>query len=59
MCLIFVFFMNGNTERAQCTLSHKSASLKKKKRKAVKRLNKFIKYLKRVKKNHDIWSLRW
>ena len=39
--------MNGNTERAQCALSRVS-SLRKRKRKTMKRIKQFIKYPKKV-----------
>ena len=55
---LFFFFMNGNTERAQCALSRVCIP-KKTKRKAVK-IKKIYKISKRViKKNYAIWSLRW
>ena len=43
----FFFFMNGNTERAQCALS-RVCILKKRKRKAVKRIKQIYKTSKRV-----------
>ena len=52
----FFFFMNGNTERAQCALSQVCIP-KKRKRKAVKRIKQSYTISKRViKKNHAIWS---
>ena len=45
---LFCFFMNGNTKQAQCALLE-SASLRKRKRKAMKRINKLIKYFKKKK----------
>ena len=54
----FFFFMNGNTERAQCALSRVCIPWEKEKKCNVKNKT-IVKYLKRVIKNHAIWSLRW
>ena len=48
----FFFYMNGNTQRAQCALLE-SASLKKRKRKAMKRIKQIYKISKKCNKKNS------
>ena len=56
---IFFFFLWMGTQNRHNVPVLESASFKKRKRKAMKRIKQFYKISQRVIKNHAIWSLRW